>query len=403
MAANARKAGVSPIAFDFGVSSLKAIQVAYGDTPECVAAAALPTPPELLMRDRERVAFQIAQLPVMLRGAGFKGRRAACTISAQQTFVARVLAPVTPGVSTRQALGQYLVSSVGLDPSLLILRETEVGEMVSPDGKRKAVLCVAMPRDVVRQYMDGLRSAKLEPVGMHAEHTAVVRLFDCITRETKRSEPAHALYVDVGYGSTKLLAARGRELVTAATVPIGGRDFDSPAAREAGSSLADARKRRLEQQHGWEPACKSLHGDLWQRVGSLAAALTAAEEQQDAYDFAQAAGAFDSVEDRETPDEAPAGVNALNAIAEELGMFTRSHQAVFPESVLARTIFVGGEVRDAGVAEHLSACAGLPGAVCDPIAGLKNAGGKTVNGIDFTTPRPDWAVTLGLAFSPTDL
>lgn len=403
MAGPAREGALSPIALDFGVSSLKAVQLAYGESPEMVAVAQLETPADLMLRDHERVAYQLAQLPVMLRGAGFKGRRAVCSISAQQTFVARVLAPVTQGVSTRDALGQYLIGAVGLDPSMLILRETEVGEMMSSEGKRKAVLCVAMPRDVVRQYMESIRGAKLETVGVHAEHTAVVRLFDCITRDTKRSEPAHALYVDVGYGSTKFMASRGRELVSAATVPIGGRDFDSPAAREAGCSLAEARRRRVTDERGWNPACKAFHGELWERVGSLASAVAMAEgaggDDAPPASFESAARPTDSV----AVQEAPAGVTALDAIAEELGMFTRAHQAVFPEAVLTRTVFLGGECRNVEIAEHLSAAAGLPGVICDPLRGVQAAHGDTLNGIDFTTPRPDWAVAVGLAFSPTDL
>lgn len=401
MSSTGRKGGLSPIVVDFGVSSLKILQIAYGDEPELVGAAQLETPAELLMRDKERVAYQLTQLPVAMRNGGFKGRRAMFSVSAAQTFVTRAMVPggAQSGGSLREALDQYLMMSVGLDPSQLIVRPTEVGEVVSPDGKRRAVLCVGIPREAVHHHMESFKGAKLETVGVQSEHTAVVRLFDCITRECKRSEPAHALYVDIGYGSTKLMAARGRELVSAATVPIGGRDFDGPTARERGCTLIEARRRRVAGEDGWCPAEKTLHGDLWERVGTLEAAMSEAERSGVLTQEVSVGGAT-AIE--ETGNE-PAGVNALDALADELTMFVRSHRAVFPESVMSRCVFVGGESRRACVAEHLSACAALPGMVCDPMLGVKGAGGGTVNGVDFTGPRPDWAVALGLAFSPADL
>lgn len=402
MSSTGRKGGLSPIAVDFGVSSLKLLQVAYAEEPQLVGVAQLETPPELLMRDKERVAYQLTQLPIAMRGGGFKGKRAAFTISAAQTFVTRAMVPGMNHGSggVKEALGQYLMMSVGLDPAALILRPTEVGEVVSPDGKRRAVLCVAMPRDVVHHHMESFRGAKLETVGVQAEHMAVVRLFDCITRECKRSEPAHALYVDIGYGSTKLMATRGRELVSAATVPIGGRDFDGPTARERGCTLIEARRRRVSGETGWCPADKTFHADLWERVGTLEAAVAEAERTHGTLNEEISVGGVAQL--AEAGDE-PAGVNALDALSDELTMFLRSHRAVFPESVISRCVFLGGESRRVDVAEHLSACAALPGAVCDPMAGVKGAGGETINGVDFTSPRPDWAAALGLAFSPTEL
>ena len=71
---------VTPIAIDFGAAGLKALQLTVGPEPELVAAATLETPGELLADDGERLSFQANALPTLLKGAGFKGRRAVCSV-----------------------------------------------------------------------------------------------------------------------------------------------------------------------------------------------------------------------------------------------------------------------------------------------------------------------------------
>ena len=62
------KGTISPIAIDFGVASLKVLQLADGDAPFVVASAYLETPSELLAKDSERLQYQFSALPKLLKG-----------------------------------------------------------------------------------------------------------------------------------------------------------------------------------------------------------------------------------------------------------------------------------------------------------------------------------------------
>ena len=82
------KASLSPIAIDFGVAGLKALQISLsGDSPSLVGASILPTPDDLTDKPEERLASQVEELPKLLRAGGLTGKRAGFSVSATVTRV----------------------------------------------------------------------------------------------------------------------------------------------------------------------------------------------------------------------------------------------------------------------------------------------------------------------------
>ena len=63
------------IGVDFGVATLKLLQVQSGEPPSLIAAAAVDTPLELMADDAQRLRFQLEALPELLRQGRFIGRR----------------------------------------------------------------------------------------------------------------------------------------------------------------------------------------------------------------------------------------------------------------------------------------------------------------------------------------
>src|SRR5690606_17085390 len=196
------------------VSSLKVLQIMPGDVPSLVASAIVQTPDDLLDKPAERLAFQSGELARMLRSNDFRGRRAVCSVSATLTFVQHLQAQRTEGVPLDVQVSQRLTELTGRDAATFILRHSEVGESIRTGIRRAEVMCIAIPREAVMSHMRVLRSCKLEPVGVHSEHLALVRSIDHIN---KRAEDAGyaTLLVDVGYSSTKIVVTHGREPVMA--------------------------------------------------------------------------------------------------------------------------------------------------------------------------------------------
>ena len=66
----------SPIAIDFGSSSVKLMQLDREDPPNLVAAAELAIPESLRTQPAAALGYVSAELPGLLRSAEFKGKKA---------------------------------------------------------------------------------------------------------------------------------------------------------------------------------------------------------------------------------------------------------------------------------------------------------------------------------------
>lgn len=414
------KANTPPIAVDFGVSSLKVLQILPGDSPSLLWSAHAQTPDELLDKPNERLAYQSNELARLLRSGDFRGKRAVCSVSATLTFVQHVQTQRTEGVSLDNMVAQRVGELTGRDATSYILRHIEVGEVIRAGARRSEVMCVAIPREAVISHMRALRTCKLEPVGVHTEHLALVRSIDHLNKRAEDSQYA-TLLVDVGYSATKLVMAHGREPVMARTLLVGGRHLDALSAKQAGCDLSEARRRRitglsLAATEKAEPARAAMAG---------APASAGAYQPNNGNDAAgtMARSADDTVavaEDRRIGMPSP-GLTSIEAgaetggrgaeamalfretLADEISLAVRYHRALFPDKTVQRVIFFGGESVHADMCRYIATELRLPARLGDPLAALaKSTAGRTEPKAD-ARPSPAWAVAMGLCVSPTDL
>ncbi len=386
----------SPIAVDFGAASLKVLQIMLGTFTEparLMAAASVDTPPELLGKDAERLAFQVGALPGLLKSAGFKGKRAVCAVSARRTFVQHVQLPLNVPGATADRVREQVTAQAGCDPSLLIVRHVEAGEVKRQNQMKLETICFVMPRETVVGHMEALRSARLECVGVHSEHQALVRTFDPITKRDD-DDKLTSVYLDVGATTTKMVIAHGRRLVLAKTIQIGwahlkgkGVQAPGPASTLAQFAAGAQRQASAQEQDTVNEAGESaaLTGDVPvdRRKGQTPKGHTELPE----------------------PDTNPAMkvTSAIEQLTDEVGMGLRYHAALFPGRPVGRAVFVGGGACDMDLCRHIARKLRLAAQIADPISTVDAGGLTSLNGLDLTIPQPGWAVPLGLCLSPTDL
>lgn len=403
MALGLFQSNTSPIGVDFGVSSLKVLQLALGDAPSLVAAACIETPEELIEHDAERFAWQADQLPAVMKGMGFKGKRAICSVSAVRTLVQHVPTPKIEGISVLDAAKDQLRTTTGHDPHSMIVRHFEVGEVTRGGNKCTEVILMAMPRDIVLTHVRALKDARLECVGVHCEHLATVRAFDSITRRMADSDLT-SLYIDIGYGSTKIMMSHGKDLVFAKTIPIGGRTFDIAIAKEFDCTPALARKKRCAESASlpWTP-------ELAQKArehSRLAAAAAGARQLMKAGNADEAAGSVATIDMRSAAadgtNERSRLMEAVESLTDEISMCLRYEQALFPARTVGRSIFVGGEARQTEVCRAVAKTLRLPAQVADPMLPLRTGTEGKTRGFDREKAQPGWTVPIGLCLMPAN-
>ncbi len=405
-----------PIAIDFGVSGMKILQIEAGDIPKLVAASFVPTPPELMNDHVARFDFQLQSLPRAIKQGGFKGHRAVCAIPAGQTFCKPMQFQKVDGLSLEQLVQGAVSSHIGCEPSALVYRHVEVPTPGVQSG-RQEVICTAVPRVLIDRLLAGMRSAKLEVVGIHSEFAAVLRAFDYITHRTDDVSLA-TLYLDLGASATKVAIAHGTKPVFARVIELGGRQLDEAVIRQTKCTLTEARSKRYAGEH-LEVAPPRSAGPraVDEGLRAMATAMrgsdnaTAAAAMKDAAMEERRAGAAlpgltSDVRLGEASSAMPEGVDLkeeLEILTDEVRMCLRYHDSLFPGRKLDRGVFMGGEALHRGLCQHLAKSLKIPVQVADPMARLLKDGKEPANGVNLKQSQPGWAVAMGLCMAPTDL
>lgn len=420
------------MAIDFGVGSLKVLRLQTGaaenDPPRLVGAGAVETPPDLVGEHNARIDFQLEQLPKLAASLGLKNLRAACSIPATQTFCKHMQLARDADGTLEGPVSMSVAAALRCVPDALVCRHVEVAGSA---GKAE-VICLGASRDLVRKIMAAMRAARLDPVGVHPEVLALLRSFDHITRRTEDSALT-SLYLDIGYGSSKVSVAHGRELVFAKLLQLGGRHLDAAVAAQLKCDPVAARLARLSSAEVVAKAPSAASPSAAGEAGGGLALMAAGMSKASADTKSQAEGGtelggpgavdvaavmLDRRAGKPAPgmDEvmvgalgAPAGVRGvdltepLETLTDEIAMCLRYHESLFPGKRPDRVVFTGGESRHRALCQHVARVLRMNAQLADPLARLGRDGSETIAGVDLSGPQPGWAVALGVALAPTDL
>lgn len=369
----------SPVAIDFGLSSVKLLQISGGVAPALIAAAELTIPDETRADTEARFRFLNDELPGLIRRAKFRGRRAVCSIPSSGTFVQHM--QLQAGVDRDEQIKTQLQIQMGWSPSNIVVRSVDVAEAVKAP-QRAETICFAVPRDIVMRQVELLKKCKLEVAGVHTEQHALVWAYDHLHRRDEDKQVTE-LYVDIGWGSTKVAISHGRDLVFSKIIQWGGKQLDEQVAGTLSCEPSTARAHRIAR-------CAT-------EVDSLARARHAAGVLPD--HSVSAGGTTGGATAVAAPPETESGFDLsefVEAVVDELGMCLRYHGWLFPERRVSRAIFLGGEARHVGICRSIAQALHLPGRLGDPLARLTRDEAAVVEGVSMSEPQPGWAVVAGL-------
>lgn len=369
-----------PLSVDFGVGSLKILQLAAGDTPSIASAVQLDTPDDLLDNPGRRLAFQIEALPKLLKQGKFKTNRAVCAVPIGQMICKHIQIIPSDDLPLDKAAAAQIGAQLGCDPGTLLVR-CRVIDGAKTNGKRE-VVCFAAARDFVGRLMGALKGAKLEPVGIHNEFASALRSIDGIAmpgQASSETDGTPTLVLDLGAGSTKAIIAHGSRLVFARSIEMGARQMDDVIAHQLRCTVHEARATRM-----------GLERLTPRPVTVVAGGVGAVEEAAPVMPVRPVGPEPDLTE-------------PLEILVDEASMCLRYHKSLFPDRPVEKVVFLGGQSRQRLVCEHLARSLRLAAQSVDPLARLARSGKVPCEGVDVTAPQPGWACAVGMCLSPTDL
>ena len=244
----------SPIAIDFGSASVKMLQISPGEPATLLAAAGLSIPDSIRDEKDEVFKFFEKQLPQLLSKGKFRGKRTICSVPSGQTFIQHMQIAGADGGNRDDLIKGQLQAQLGLPADGMVLRIIAVADVHGEGQGRSELICIAVARDTVMRYVQLLKKCKLETVGVQSGVIAMVRAFYYLHRRQEDTNLT-TLYVDLGWGSTKVAITHGKQIVFARCIHMGGQQLDRRIAEKLQCDVASAREHRLSRQ---APSATSL-------------------------------------------------------------------------------------------------------------------------------------------------
>ncbi len=399
MAFGFSKTRYSPIAIDFGADSLKLLQIIPGDPPQIVAAAAAEVPDHARTDPGARMAFYLDAMKMMLAQQPFKGKRAVCSIPAYQTLVQHFQITKSEGDEMDEQIGVHLRERLNVDPSRLVTRCIDVGQVVRDGTAKQEVICIAAAKDAVMRFIETAHRAKLDVSGMHSEPWAIVKAFSHLYRrdgDDKRT----TCYIDMGAATTKVVITHGTQIVFAQNIHAAGDQLTRAMAKEENMSFSDARQRRMAQAQNARlpetpkpvPAVAEEPHTVERRGKSgRPSGLAALDAQISAELESPAVGTLSHRSAKPEPKEA----DTHEILVEELRMAIRYHQSVFTDRPVEKLIFLGGESRHVNACQQIAKALRIGAQLGDPLARSVKPDSRT-GGVDLREAQPGWSVPFGL-------
>lgn len=406
-----------PIGLDIGGSSVKMLQLAtVGESWVAVASGHYQLP-ATVEDDAQRQRLLGEAIARLLDSGVFRGRQVVANLPEPAVQYKNIRLPRMPASERDEAVRWEVVERLELAERNFDVQCLEAGEVRHGQELRSELIAMVAPQEAVKQRMELLLSAGLQPMALEP---APVSLARCVSREARREADQQNVRVlaDVGRSTTKVVMLRGDRVVFFKPIEIGGRQLDEAVANKLDLSIEDASELRrklstddvtaMSEPAPGEGDVLADHEPNDERSGEGRAAddppagdRPAEERRADDRGDEQVAdeplfGSSRRQSVRRAMNEA--GRSIIGDLAREIGLCLRYLTVTFRGQRPGSIDLVGGEAHDPQIgrviAEQLEIEVNAP----NPLEGI-DLSSRHVQ-LERRRPASAWALTAGLAMRP---
>ena len=393
------KTRYSPIGIDFGADSLKLLQVIATDPPQLVGAAAAVLPEETHKDPAARRAYFSSALKDLLSSKPFKGKRAICSIPAYQTLIQHLQISRADGEDFNTQVELHLRERLNVNPSRMVIRNFQVGEVARDGAVKQEVICMAVSRDAALRHIEIAHRAKLDVVGMHCEPVAILRGFDHLFSQPQ-DVGRTICFIDIGAATTKVMIVSAGQIAFAKTIHTAGNHFTRQWAQDHEIGFTEARQARIGQTP--EESAPPRHAAVASQASASAPASGQVNQEARAEETSPVPVSTGDATFAEQ--EVAAGPAVLDCLIDELKLCVRYFRSTFPDHKIEKLVFLGGESRQIATCQAIARSLRIAAQLGDPLARLvKITQANPTIGVDLDQPQPGWAVPLGLCLCEANL
>ena len=363
-----------PIALDIGTDSIKVLQLDEANGSLFARACGQWQFPAGAGDPERRSEMIVTAVREILRRGDFKGRRSVSSLSGSEVDIKNVRLEKVSRDEMEKAMQWEAQDRFPFDVVPDRLKYVDAGQVRSGAETRSEIIMLAASEKSIEDHLAILSAVGLEPKHIYPEPLAVFRMAKRSLRR-EADQDTVSVILDLGARATRVIVARGRQVLFIKVIDIGGRAFDEAVATQLNLDLADAveLRARVMQEHAkfLGGSRKSDHED--------------SEEPRSDVDWTIRDAVRGKVEE----------------LAREIGLCLRYCSVTFRGLRPNTVLMAGGEVYDPAVTELLADNLGIECNVAQPLRGIDVT--RVMPGVGRRTPMCEWAVASGLAMRDQDI
>jgi len=366
-----------PIALDIGGDSIKMLQMQRVGGALRVRAGARWRFPDVPSTDlRQRRDLAVMAVRELLARHGFRGRRVVYALPMSQIHIKNIRMPSMPDSQLTSALmleAQQRFELPGIAPDQM--GYLNAGEVRQGADIRNEIILMGVSGGLIEEHLSLLSDMGLSPDRIEPEPVALFRGMNRFLRR-QDDENVVSVVVDVGVSATRVIVARGRQIVFLKSIDIGGRRFTSVVAAHLNLSCVEANELRMRVMK--EQSRQSRDGEPAPGDDGPADHRDAPREAKDALRWSM----FDAVR------------GEVESLAKEIALCLRYCSVTFRGLRFVTVTLTGGEAYEPALRELIGQHLNLPCVIGQPLRGVD------VSGLDLGNRRghlAEWAVCTGLA------
>lgn len=346
---------VLPIGIDIGTCSAKMVQLAISGGQFTVLGVARVELPEAVgMTVDARQETLISRVRQALTEHRFRGNDCISALIDEEVFVRNIRVPYVRDRELDAAVHSEAKSKFPFNTDEAILNYMVAGEVRHGEDARLEVILFAAPTEAVESHIERLHRMGLVPASLDVQHCAMFRTFERYLRR-KEDEGEVNVFVDLG-GMTKVVIARGREILFIKNIKKGALTFNEAVASRLNLDLAEASalRRRVTHDGDGEPCDREIRQAL-----------------------------FDAVRPE------------VEELADEINKCLRYHSVTFRGSRPEKLTFIGGETHEGSIPSMLGERLALPVVIGQPFRGIDTS--NLGPDLDRRGMLSEWTVAFGLS------
>ena len=360
-----------PIALDIGYDRIKTLQLSNsGDGIHVAAWGKWVFPVGGDADPQHRTAQAVSAVRDMLRNGGFHGRKVISSLSCRHLGIKNIRLPRMPANELSKAIKWEADERFNFEVTDDQLKYLQAGTVRQGTESRNEIIMLAIPEHIINAHLEMLGA-----MGLRAEHIDAepVALFRCFERHLRRAddEQTASVIVDIGLSATRVVVARGRQILFLKNIPIAGKKFTEAVAGQLNISFEEAHDLRERCIHveSAPPDGDSCEGDDQQGQDS---------SRRNPVDW--------SIHD--------ALRSEVEQLAREVALCLRYCAVTFRGLRPTQVTLCGGEAYDSVVTRMIGEQLGVPCEFGRPFKGIDLSGAEM--GSDGHGDLSEWAVCVGL-------